>query len=81
MMSETPLKQCLKCRSPIRRLIGTGGGIIFKGPGFYATDYRKADTKQDGKKKEADSTLKKEAESTGKKENNERNQSVPGRNI
>jgi len=28
------------CNAPISRLIGTGGGIIFKGSGFYETDYR-----------------------------------------
>ena len=28
------------CNAPISRLIGTGGGIIFKGSGFYQTDYR-----------------------------------------
>ena len=33
---------CEKCsnRAPVRRLIGTGAGIIFKGSGFYETDYR-----------------------------------------
>ena len=34
-------RKCPKCRKPkLRRLIGTGGGILFKGTGFYATDYR-----------------------------------------
>ena len=28
------------CEGPIRRLLGTGAGIIFKGSGFYQTDYR-----------------------------------------
>ncbi len=40
-MTAQPLKECPKCKSEVRRLIGKGGGIIFKGPGFYATDYRK----------------------------------------
>jgi putative FmdB family regulatory protein len=35
------LKKCPKCKGKIRRLIGTGAGIIFKGSGFYQTDYRK----------------------------------------
>lgn len=36
-----PLKKCPECAKPkLRRLIGTGGGIIFKGGGFYQTDYR-----------------------------------------
>ena len=36
-----PLEICPKCGKKIKRLIGSGGGIIFKGSGFYATDYRK----------------------------------------
>jgi len=35
------LKRCPNCgKSRVRRLIGTGAGVIFKGPGFYQTDYR-----------------------------------------
>lgn len=41
-MSENRLKKCPKChRSKLQRLIGTGSGIIFKGTGFYETDYKK----------------------------------------
>jgi putative FmdB family regulatory protein len=40
-MADAPLKKCPKCSKLVRRLIGSGSGIIFKGPGFYATDYRK----------------------------------------
>jgi putative FmdB family regulatory protein len=42
MMSDSPIKSCPKCKGKVRRLIGAGSGIIFKGPGFYATDYRKS---------------------------------------
>lgn len=35
-----PLKKCPKCKGKIQRLIGGGGGILFKGSGFYQTDYR-----------------------------------------
>ena len=38
---DDEFKICPACGAKIRRLIGSGGGIIFKGPGFYATDYRK----------------------------------------
>ena len=35
------LRKCPKCRkSKLRRLLGTGAGVLFKGSGFYATDYR-----------------------------------------
>lgn len=38
-MSEPKIKVCPQCGSDVHRLIGTGGGLIFKGKGFYATDY------------------------------------------
>lgn len=39
-ITAEPLKKCPRCNGEVRRLIGTGAGIIFKGSGFYATDYR-----------------------------------------
>jgi putative FmdB family regulatory protein len=40
-MSAKAIKKCPKCgHKALRRLIGTGAGIIFKGSGFYETDYR-----------------------------------------
>jgi putative FmdB family regulatory protein len=39
--SEAPLKKCPKCGKPkLRRAFGTGAAVIFKGSGFYETDYR-----------------------------------------
>ena len=38
-MTDRPLKKCPECGRSLRRLIGAGSGIIFKGPGFHATDY------------------------------------------
>lgn len=35
-----PLTHCPTCKGKIKRLLGTGAGIIFKGSGFYQTDYR-----------------------------------------
>jgi putative FmdB family regulatory protein len=51
-ITDKPLDNCPKCKNKLRRLIGSGSGIIFKGTGFYATDYRKKtpparDNKQD----------------------------------
>ena len=40
-MTAKPVRKCPKCRGRVRRLFGIGSGIIFKGSGFYATDYRK----------------------------------------
>ncbi|MFN4260152.1 MAG: FmdB family zinc ribbon protein [Gemmataceae bacterium] len=40
-MSEEPLKKCPKCnKKKLRRKIGTGAALIFRGSGFYITDYR-----------------------------------------
>ncbi len=40
-MTDKALNKCPKCNKKVKRLIGSGSGIIFKGSGFYATDYRK----------------------------------------
>ena len=40
-ITAEPIKVCPKCNGSVKRLIGTGAGIIFKGSGFYATDYKK----------------------------------------
>ena len=39
-MTEKPIAKCPKCGGKTRRLIGAGAGILFKGSGFYQTDYR-----------------------------------------
>src|SRR5215469_12198924 len=48
--SEPPLTKCPACKkNKLERLFGGGGAIIFKGSGFYETDYRRAgDAKKDG---------------------------------
>jgi len=45
------IRKCPACgRLKVRRLIGTGAGVIFKGSGFYQTDYRSESYKQAAKK-------------------------------
>jgi putative FmdB family regulatory protein len=40
-ITAAPIKKCPKCgKNKVKRLIGTGAGILFKGSGFYITDYR-----------------------------------------
>jgi putative FmdB family regulatory protein len=39
-MSDDPVAVCPKCSLPVRRKIGKGAGVIFKGSGFYETDYK-----------------------------------------
>jgi putative FmdB family regulatory protein len=61
-MNDPKLEDCPadECAGPVKRLLGTGAGVIFKGGGFYQTDYR-SDSYKQGAKKESDS--KKPAES------------------
>jgi len=45
------IRKCPACgKMKVRRLLGTGGAVLFKGPGFYATDYRSASYKKAAKK-------------------------------
>ncbi len=39
-INEPPIQVCPECEGRVQRLISSGGGLVFKGPGFYATDYR-----------------------------------------
>ena len=50
-ITDVSHKQCPKCKGSVKRNIGSGAGIIFKGSGFYATDYRSKSYKE-GLKKE-----------------------------
>ena len=53
----------------MKRLLGTGAGIIFKGSGFYQTDYRSSSYKEGAKKEAPASTTTPAADAkTGKKE-------------
>ena len=57
-MRDKPFRECPKelCRLPrwghgkVKRLLGTGAGLIFKGSGFYTTDYRSSSYKEAAKK-------------------------------
>lgn len=54
-----PLKKCPECgRFGLKRLIGAGSGVIFKGSGFYQTDYRSENYKNDKKAAESSSVKK-----------------------
>ncbi|HJN68327.1 MAG: zinc ribbon domain-containing protein [Candidatus Marinimicrobia bacterium] len=63
-MSDDPLTECPICGSKVRRLVSGGSGLIFKGSGFYITDYKngKKDPKdkKETKKKETPKKIKKE---------------------
>ena len=40
-ITAEPAKTCPKCKGKVARMLTTGAGIIFKGSGFYQTDYKK----------------------------------------
>ena len=70
-ITAKPLSRCPKCKGRVKRLIGTGGGILFKGTGFYQTDYRsdgyKKKAKEDSKSAEPAGGSKGDGDSGGKK--------------
>lgn len=46
-INTPPLTECPNCKKlQLQRLIGSGAGLLFKGHGFYITDYRSADYKK-----------------------------------
>lgn len=46
-MTDDLVKKCPECGSTVKRLIGKGGGFIFKGSGFYQTDYKGSSPKKE----------------------------------
>ncbi len=40
-ITEPPLKKCPQCGGKVKKVISSGAGLIFKGSGFYETDYKK----------------------------------------
>lgn len=79
-ISASPRMKCEKCKGPCKKLLGTGAGLIFKGSGFYETDYKRdkgkagkseggAESKDSGKSDAKDSGKKKD--DSGKKSKSE----------
>jgi putative FmdB family regulatory protein len=63
-ITAKPLRKCPKCgKRELKRLIGAGAGVIFKGSGFYQTDYR-----SEGYKKAQESEKPSTDKDTGKKD-------------
>lgn len=72
-INDKPLKKCPKCGKPkLRRVFGAGAAIIFKGSGFYQTDYRsesyKAAAKADQESSKSDKSSTDGKTDTTKKE-------------
>ncbi len=67
-ITANPLRKCPNCgKLKLKRLIGTGAGIIFKGSGFYETDYR-SDSYKKAAKAESEKASGKSEKSDAKKD-------------
>lgn len=67
-MSAPPLEICPQCGGKVTRRIHGGAGLIFKGSGFYLTDYKKSATGTAGPEKSGGDSAKKADGDTAKKE-------------
>jgi len=65
-MTDEPISKCEECGGKVKRLIGTGAGFLFKGSGFYCTDYRSDSYTQAAKKDSAASTTSTSSEKSKK---------------
>ena len=64
-ITAPPLKTCPFCGGKVERKISAGGGLLFKGSGFYITDYKNNNNNGNGKKS---STSPKKTEKSAAKE-------------
>ncbi|MBX7103912.1 MAG: zinc ribbon domain-containing protein [Gemmataceae bacterium] len=66
--SDEPLTKCPSCKKKkLRRLFGTGAAVLFKGSGFYETDYR-SDSYKSGAKADSEATKKSDSPAETKSE-------------
>ena len=63
-ITAAPCVKCPKCGGKLRKLIGTGAAVIFKGSGFYATDYRSEEYKKKAKEEKVSGEKKDKKESS-----------------
>lgn len=71
-ITDVPLKRCRVCGGTLIRLISGGVGIIFKGSGFYSTDYKRTPHKTESQKK-SESTPGESTSAEKKEETSKRN--------
>jgi putative FmdB family regulatory protein len=63
-ITAEPVKRCPECgKAKVKRLLGTGAGLIFKGSGFYITDYRDSSYKEKAKSESSSSSSSGESKS------------------
>jgi len=77
-MSEPVKRKCPECgKNALERLIGTGAAVLFKGSGFFQTDYRSESYKKAAKSEAADSTGQSKQDSSKKKPESKKSESKP----
>ena len=77
-MSAAPLKKCPKCgKTGVKRLIGAGAVLIFKGTVFYITDYRSENYKKSAQKADGDAKPAPKAESKAEGKAESKTESKP----
>ena len=64
-ITAKPLTKCPTCAGRLKRLLGSGSGFLFKGGGFYITDYRSKSYKDAKKKDESSSAGPSKASASG----------------
>jgi putative FmdB family regulatory protein len=75
-ITENAKKKCPECKkSKLRRLFGTGAAIVFKGSGFYQTDYRSDSYKKAAEKDSKSSDTSKASDSSSDKNKSEKKKS------
>ena len=67
-ITAEPLTDCPECKGKVKRLIGAGGIPIFKGSGFYQTDYKNSSSTNSLKKESNGSNGTKEKKTSSKNE-------------
>ena len=76
-ISDDPLKKCPECgKNKLRRLFGTGAAIVFKGSGFYQTDYRSESYKKGA---DADKKTSEKSDSSGGADGKSGKQKTPSK--
>jgi putative FmdB family regulatory protein len=71
-ISEPPVEKCIHCGARAERLLSAGAGLLFKGSGFYITDYRSdtykkaAEADKGGSSKSSDSSGSSKSDSSAK---------------
>jgi len=80
-ITARPLRKCPECgKSALKRLVGAGAGIIFKGSGFYQTDYRSESYKEGEKsEKKAAETAKSKDKSKDKSKSKTKDSKSPNK--